>query len=164
MDPVKMISLYETLFFVSMGIAILGLALAVFFFIRFDIRTVYLLMTGKAKDETIRRMTEQNAKTGNLRYSAYGKSGSLGGAKAVSGPLSQEFSGEIKESPQVSAPEPVSETTVLGGDAAETSVLVPEDAGATAVLTREAAEPAVPNFRFEVTESTVSVNTNEKIW
>ena len=64
----ELISLFTTLAYVFMGIAILGLALAVFFFFYFDIPTVYITMTGKAKKDTIRKMEEENFKSGKLRY------------------------------------------------------------------------------------------------
>ena len=56
MNAVEMISLYGNLFYVSLAIAVVGLGLAVFFFFYFDIPTVHALMTGKAKEETIRRI------------------------------------------------------------------------------------------------------------
>lgn len=205
MNAVEMISLYGNLFYVSMAIAVVGLGLSVFFFFYFDIPTVYALMTGKAKEDTIRRMAEQNAKTGTLKnqYIHTGPTGKTG-KNGNSGPMTQNVA---RSAPQpvadgqtapLAAPEQnettilqtatqettvlggaVEETMVLGGASADTMVLNAqgpetqvlgygsEDAGATAVLSASAYAPQYGqmsnSFRFDVTESTLVIHTNEII-
>ena len=183
------IELYGTLFYISMAVAAVGLGLAVFFFFYFDIPTVHALMTGKAKEETIRRMAEQNAKTGNLRkqHIYTGPTGRTGKTKSTgnTGPLTQN----VAQPPAQKAPAPgqtdslavperyetsvlqtpAQETTVLRDDVAQTQLLRQEnmDAGATAVLSNAPAYTPAPQvsggFRFVVTESTMVIHTDEII-
>lgn len=150
MSAVELISLYRTLFFVSLGIALLGLVLAVFFFFFFDIRTVYAMMTGRAKEQTVRRMAEQNAKTGNLRkqHIHTGPTGETGQTKG---------SAKVEVLIQPEAPA-ASETVVLQPDTAgETVVLENSTADETAVLS------AHSGFCFDLTETTLVIHTNEII-
>jgi len=162
MTAAELISLYDTLFNVSLCIALLGLGLSVFLFFYFDIRTVYALMTGKAKQETIRRMAEQNAKTGNLRnqYLHTGPTGRTG-KTGKSGPLG--FTGSLTEqiapTPVQQAVEP--ETAVLVEDVVmETNVL--NAASAQTVETAVLSTPA-NQFRFLLTENTLVIHTDEII-
>ena len=185
MNAVELIALYGNLFYVSVGIAVVGLGLAIFFFFYFDIPTVYALMTGKAKEDTIRRMAEQNAKTGNLR-NPYGVTGK-NKAPGSTGPLTQNVSQPVQHTIQspvsdqtvpLAEPEryetsvlqtPVAETTILRDDAPETQILGYEpEAGATAVLDKapyvnEPVAPAYSDFRFTLTENTLVIHTNEII-
>lgn len=184
MNAVEQISLFNTLFYVSMGLAIAGLALAVFFFFYFDIPRVYAMMTGKAKRDTIRKMEEQNAMTGRLRANYTGYTGETGdpartgklGRTGRTGKTGQVRNVEI----QHPAPVPVQsyqeaaapETAVLQAYAPETEVLY-ENAGETAILggapvQQDAGETAVlkhdlDGFRFQVTETTLVIHTNEII-
>lgn len=201
MNAVEMISLYSNLFYVSMAVAVVGLGLAVFFFFYFDIPTVHALMTGKAKEDTIRRMAEQNAKTGTLKnqYMHTGPTGRTGKTKAtgntgaltenVAQPQVQQqpvYSGQTAPLSQSDGSETsvlqtqAQETTILSNEVPETQVLyygsaetgvLSDEAGATAVLSAPAAfapqtpaqAPVPAGFRFEVTESTLVIHTNEII-
>ena len=51
MNAAESIKLYNTLFYVCLAVAILALLLAVILFFALDIRTVFALMTGTAKQE-----------------------------------------------------------------------------------------------------------------
>lgn len=169
MDAVELIELYSTLFYVFLGIAAFGLVLAVFFFFYFDIPAVRAMMTGKAKQETIRRMEEKNAMTGSLRFQYPGNSGdvSRGGNNRRSGRTgrtSQPGAPQVSQSnpsPAHSEPETsilqdtVNETVVLGGANAQPS---DRQSGHTAILNRSDS-----SFRFEITQSTVVIHTDEII-
>lgn len=187
MDAVELISLYSTLFYVFLGIAALGLALAVFFFFYFDIPTVYSMITGKAKEQTIQRLQEKNAKTGNLRFQypshtgdmKTGHTGRIGLSRRLtkserlkknghSGDLGGE-SGNVTSTQvadilmQAAEPETavlqaeVSETSVLGGAAAQTQQ--DDEVGQTETLQPKAAV----KFRFDVTQTDVLIHTEETI-
>lgn len=160
MDAVQLIELYEVLFYVSLVLTVLGLGLAVFFFIYFDIRTAFAMETGKARNDTVRRMMEQNAKTGNLRNIYTGNTGKTGatgrtGSKRIThpAPKAEELSWQ--------APASV-ETTVLQPRAMEETTLLQSQ-------TEEAAEETVmlkrntSGFRFQLTENTVVIHTDELI-
>lgn len=162
MSAIELIALYKRLFYVSLGVAVLGLVLAVFFFFFFDIRTVYALMTGKAKEKTVRRMAEQNAKTGNLRNQHIhtgptGKTGRTGPktAPAVAQPQAQATPAMAVQ------PEPAAETAVLQPEAGETSVLQSDEAmGQTSILEKPDTKGS---YRFDVTENTLVIHTDEII-
>lgn len=165
MNEIQLISLYSTLFYVSMAVAIVGLGLAVFFFWFFDIPTVYALMTGKAKENTIRRMAEQNAKTGTLRnqHIHTGPTGRTGKTKS-SAELVQQPQPAVEQTVPAAEPE-IDETSVLQ-NSVETVVLNQSgaDAGETALLSAAPAPDPVPaGFRFCVTESTIVIHTDEMI-
>ena len=67
MESTQTMELFNTLFYVSLTIAILGLIAAVSLFFLFDIPTVFALMTGRAKKKTIERMISQSGKGESLR-------------------------------------------------------------------------------------------------
>lgn len=170
MDATAQISLYTTLFYVSVGITVLGFVLAVFFFFFFDIPAVFAMMTGRAKKETIRRMEEQNAKTGNLRFQypsgGLGKSGRTGGKtgrteKTAKTARTAEFP---SPPPAVPTQEPRAETSVLQRPTMETTVLNNE-AGQTMPLNMPPQpKPQRPSpIPFRMTENTLVIHTDEMI-
>ena len=158
----------------------------IFFFFYFDIRSVYALMTGKAKRQTIERMAQNHNRTGRLQP----VSGSVRDPSipVVQNPLTERTSTQAKSDSTQQAPvyaakaETVSlgmtpdtavlngtpDTTILGGTP-ETMVLNAVDAtapaaGDTMVLSAQPAiAPVVPSIRFDVTESTLVIHTNEII-
>lgn len=177
------ISLLNTLFYVSMAVAVMGLVLAIFFFFYFDIPTVYAMMTGKARKETVRRMEEQNARTGRLRTvhghtEKTGKTGKIG-KTGRTGMTGKVRSAEVAHpaapayQPQPAAYQDRMETSVLSQAAPETNVLGSTTAE-TAMLNRPApaaqesnqttilhqAAPAIP---FYMTETTLVIHTDEII-
>lgn len=74
----RLISIYHTGFVVSAILLVAGILLAILFFFIFDIRTIFLIRTGKAKQQTIDEMKEKNLQTGRLSTgSPYTPSGEL---------------------------------------------------------------------------------------
>lgn len=65
----RSIELYRLGFRISLIVAIVGCILMILFFLRFDIKTVFLIKTGRAKAKTVHKMQEANQKTGKLRDS-----------------------------------------------------------------------------------------------
>lgn len=66
-NTTQLMELYSTCFTVSMVITIAAAALAVFLFFRFNIRGIYAIRSGRAKQREIREMEERNRRTGKLR-------------------------------------------------------------------------------------------------
>ena len=181
------ISLFNTLFYVFMGITALGLILSVLFFFYFDIPMVFSMMTGRAKEKTIQRMQEKNAKTGNIRYQypnhtgdiktgRTGRTGRTGQSKRLEESerriKTEELSGleEAAAKAQVAhilaqAEEP--ETAVLETLASETEVLnvaVPQYSNGDELGQTEMLQPKVAlNFRFDVTQAVMLTHTEERI-
>ena len=74
----RLISIYHTGFVVSAILLVAGILLAILFFFLFDIRTIFLIRTGRAKQQTIDEMKEKNLQTGRLGVdSPYTPSGEL---------------------------------------------------------------------------------------
>lgn len=188
MDAAQKMALFGNLALVFTAIAIIGLGLSIFFFFFFDIRSVYALMTGKAKRQTIERMAQNNSRTGRLQPVS-------GSVRDPSIPVVQNPvmapTADMRSAPENPAPAPVyaakaetvglgatpdttvlsvtPDTTVLGGSP-ETMVLnAPAPvAGETMILTEQPAAapapaPAQPKIRFDITESTLVIHTNEII-
>lgn len=173
MDAYEKMNLFQNLFYVAAAVAGLGLGLAIFFFFFFDIRTVFAFLTGSAKRKTIERMEEQHSRTGRL-YHQMGHTGETGrtgntgkiGANRVVHPTPPPQT--VETAPIAASALP--ETMVLSGNAAETSVLNADRSDETQVLSSRQTEssaaptvPVVPPIRFELTESTILIHTNEII-
>lgn len=80
MQANQLISLYSTLYYVSMGLCIFGFVLSVLFFFVFDIRKVYTQITGRGKDKLMKRSAKDHSnsdKAQKNRNSAGIKSGDL---------------------------------------------------------------------------------------
>lgn len=74
----QLISLYHTGFIASAVLMVMGLVLAVLFFFLFDIRNIFLIRSGRAKQKTIEDMQARNLKTGKLSAATpYTDSGEL---------------------------------------------------------------------------------------
>ena len=164
MGETSNMELFQNLFYVSTAVAIMGLGLSVFFFFYFDIRNVYALMTGKAKRQTIERMAEQNAKTGHLRSTTANIRDTQ--TPRIQHP-SKPVTAEVQPMAQMSREQFCDETTILS-DCNETTVLkqepsniddVCEEAGATTILAPS--NPIQSDIRFDITESTMVINTDE---
>lgn len=140
-----LIRLYQTCFYACMAVTILGLVCAVFFFFKFDIRTIIEIRTGRAAKRAIRKMAEANAMTGRLRAEDM---------DFTTGGLQTGRSGPITGSGQT-APlaVPANETTPL----AQAQPVQAPNAGLPPA-------PAVkPGFAFAVTQSVMLIHTQEQI-
>jgi len=196
MDTMNDITLFQNLVYVSYAVMALGLGLAIFFFFYFKIPDVFMMMTGRAKKETVQRIAEENFKTGKLRMGPITgstkqsgklkKTGRTGSLAAVhisdTGPVTNTPAA-VEQATETSVLDQVAETSVLDQVAetsvldqvAETSVLaqsntsVPEvEAAAVPVPEQTSAETSVlvrqqPSIRFDVTESTIVIHTDEKV-
>lgn len=137
---VVLIGIYRTCFYICLGVMLLGLSSAVILFFKFDIKTIFLIRTGRAARQTIRKMAETNARTGRLQAGDeldYTSGGLTGGDM----------------------------TTPLGASAASSSteaVVTPQ----TTPIEQPLSPPPQqlrPGFRFEVTQSLILVHTQEQI-
>ena len=192
MDAVEQMNLFGTLFYVSMGVAILGFLLAVILFFLFDIRNVYAMMTGKAQKRSEAQMREKNKTAGSIRMSAKEANVGVVPSFETTGDLRQR-TGKVKSENGFQELEAVShsaesETTVLHPEEAETAVLqqpAPQKTTfyETSVLkpkTEAAQEDELSSvdfgattllsknkrplpIRFEIIEAVTEVHSNERI-
>lgn len=73
----QLIAIYHTGFIVSIIVMFIGLALAVLFFFLFDIKNIFMIRTGRAKQKSIADMQQRNLQTGKLSSSPYTDSGEI---------------------------------------------------------------------------------------
>ena len=63
----EVIGLYDLLFWLSLGLAGIGLVFSIVTFFVFDIRTIFAIKTGHAEKVSMQKTTEKNAATGQLK-------------------------------------------------------------------------------------------------
>lgn len=61
------INMFQTLFYVCLGLCIILLIFSVIFFFKFGIRNIFNARTGRSVRKTVRSMAEKNAHTGPLK-------------------------------------------------------------------------------------------------
>lgn len=176
MEAIARIALFNNLFYVCAGTAVISLFLAVFFFIQFDIPSVYAAMTGKSRKRSIQRMQAQS-RAGKSMHSRVRRKPATGapptGQTGHAPPRKQpdrpakpprpEPKPEPKTEPRTE-PAARPETGVLKMDTPETQVLHPLQEP-EAPVTEQLAPTALPEKRitFRITENTISVHTDEWI-
>lgn len=76
MDSIEKISLFKTLFYISLITAIVFLVLSIVLFFVFKIPQIYMMRTGRAQKKSIEKMKKINSETGRLEsVSNNGKKG-----------------------------------------------------------------------------------------
>lgn len=181
-NTTQLMELYSTCFTVSMVITIAAAALAVFLFFKFNIRGIYAIRSGRAKQREIREMEERNQRTGKLRADNefdFDSTGSRDNSTVKTGPTKSSGrktagagktgstggrrSGRIRgrtgsTGGTAKTQQPSSETAVLHGtNSAE------HHANDTLPLSEPLQARTVQGFRFDITEYTAVVHTDEII-
>ena len=169
MEAIARIALFNNLFYVCAGRAVISLFLAVFFFIQFDIPSVYAAMTGKSRKRSIQRMQSQSraGKSMHSRVRRRPQTGSLEGQSGQVAPAPQPQRQERPSAPPGPEPETRPETGVLKMETPETQVLQPEPSPqADQPPAEEVLAPTEFLGRrdtFQITENTICVHTDEWI-
>lgn len=182
----QLISLYHTGFIVCLCLAVLSAILSIVLFFVLDIRGVFDFMTGRAEKRTIRKMQEENAKTGKLReeYHDPGSSDELyrtpsGSIPPVIYPVTEpantgtEKTEKMYQTADAGSEETTllaenagdEETTLLNsgeGSFGETVLLTPE-LEQTLVSAEEEKEKQNPSRKFIITKENIWIHTNELI-
>ena len=70
MDSIEKISLFKTLFYISLITAIVLLVLSIVLFFVFKIPQIYMIRTGRAQKKSIEKMKKINSETGRLASSS----------------------------------------------------------------------------------------------
>lgn len=178
----QLINIYHTGFIVCVVLFVIGVLLAVACFFLFDIRNIFMLRTGRAKQRTIEEMQARNQKTGKLSSDVpYTDSGSLKGPSTgkrgkKSGALKVEPKRPVSIEPPQAAPKKqlgteltanADKTLMQGGEVKQMADQIHLDPLETEVLTsaQKSAAPvnASPGFRFTITERTIVTHTTESI-
>ena len=169
MEAIARITLFNNLFYVCAGIAVLSLLLAVYFFIQFDIPSVYPALTGKKRKPRIQRMRAQS-QAGTTMHSRVRRKPSSG-----TPPTGQTAPPQKRPEPPAEPPRPEPgpkpaprpETGVLKVETQQTQVLKPMGKEKKAPITEELAPTELLTgrqpFAFLITENTICVHTDEWI-
>lgn len=173
MEAIARITLFNNLFYVCAGIAVLSLLLAVYFFIQFDIPSVYAALTGKKRKRSIQRMRAQS-QAGKTMHSRVRRKPSSG-----TPPTGQTVPPRKRPEPPAEPPRPEPkpepgpkpaqrpETGVLKVETPQTQVLPPMGQEKKAPITEELAPTELLTgrqpFAFLITENTICVHTDEWI-
>ena len=188
MNAVEKIALFDNLFFVFVGLAIVGLIFAVFFFFFFDIPKVFSLITGRNRKQALEQMQDRSVSGKSLRS----RGDTSTQLKRPAQPLAE--SGELTATDltplrdQPAAPPDVTDETVLLNNTVETTVLTEEkpdavydkpdttvlnpsmrsrpmreEEGATALLTRRESNQDLSGLNFSITEEILFIHTDEVI-
>ena len=186
------ITLYQNIFYICAAVAIVSLIATVLFFFLFDIPTVFALNTGRAKKKTVEKIQKMSS-GGSARavsgkpYEAPVKSPVTPAGAQEYSVISGSYAGDVRGEETMPLAQEEG-TTLLNNEAetsllrneAETSVLRNEaetsllsHSGKTFQLFRDNQEESPetgllkkapnPNWRFEVFESTIMINTDELI-
>lgn len=168
MEAIARITLFNNLFYVCAGIAVLSLLLAVYFFIQFDIPSVYAALTGKKRKRSIQRMRAQS-QAGKTMHSRVRRKPSSGTPPTGQTAPPQKRPEPPAEPPRPEpGPEPAQrpETGVLKMDTPETQVLPPVQKPSAPVTEQLAPTELLTGrqpFAFLITENTICVHTDEWI-
>ena len=168
-ETAKLLKLLETGFIVCLFLTIVFFLISIILFFVFNIKQVYMILSGKAAKRDIRKLEEENFNTGRLS-----KYQSRGLYRTDSLELSQEFSKtqqmDAYEQQQevVSVPQQqynVNSTTVLGQN--ETTVLNGNEttvlnAGETTVLSQNT-QITHHNRMFSIIKNEMLIHTEEVI-
>lgn len=158
MIDMDLLSFFNTAFVICLAMTILFFVISVVLFFLFDIKTIYMIRSGRAQARTVKEMEEINSSTGRLRPGT--KSGEKNKKKKeqkapVIQPPSQPQTDGIgyANAPVQSAYEPESESSTTerlsSGDEVQTSDLPAfDDSSQTTVLQQEA-ETSVLNIEAE---------------
>ena len=142
MNAVEKIALFDNLFYVFMGLAIVGLIFAVFFFFFFDIPKIFSLITGRNKKHALEQMQDRSMSGKSLRSKAATSTrlkrpvdmdgntdGLTRGNTAAFAPKVENLSAVKKEAEtppdeqQTTVLDSAQETTVLSDEEQQTTVL-----------------------------------------
>lgn len=66
MNPSDLVDLYTTGFRICLAITLIALAVAVYLFIKLDIRTVFMLVSGRKRKKTIKQLSEAQERTDQI--------------------------------------------------------------------------------------------------
>ena len=158
MIDMDLLSFFNTAFVICLAMTILFFVISVVLFFLFDIKTIYMIRSGRAQARTVKEMEEINSSTGRLRPGT--KSGEKNKKKKeqkapVIQPPSQPQTDSIGyvNAPVQSAYEPESDSSTTerlsSGDEVQTSDLPAfDDSSQTTVLQQEA-ETSVLNIEAE---------------
>lgn len=151
-----LISVLNIAFIICLAMTILFFVISVVLFFLFDIRTIYMIRSGRAQAKTVKEMQEINSSTGRLRVGGKTQTGGLKKVKKKKDVIQLPGQAPAQEAdyyaPDVQQQGEGYETTERLGDAAETTALdapMFDDAAETSVLLPEAetsvlSQPAAP--------------------
>lgn len=175
------ISVLNTAYIICLAMAILFFVISVVLFFLFDIRTIYMIRSGRAQAKTVKEMQEINASTGRLRVAGKTQTGSMKKEKPHQNVI-QPPSPAVNQTPAQPAADYPQEEDYSEGyatteklpapDAAAAEVLPTFDGGEDTTVLRNYAETSVlasneakpsPTIYFDVIKKIALCDTEEII-
>jgi len=161
------IQVYSTGFTVSMVVAILGAISSVALFFLYDIKTIFLIRTGRAQKLSEKKIAEHNAATGSLKadYSFdYETSQLRSGRRRKTGRTASQTGVTARQKQATgqmaaSAAPAVEETTMLQRINPENPVSV----GGIPITDGATSYPVTPRQGFKIIENTMVIHTHEVV-
>lgn len=163
------IDLFNTLFYVCLGLCIFCLILSIIFFFKFDIVNIFNARTGRSVKKTVQHMEEINARTGQLRRpTGRGNTGTLSRSGNI---VNSKKLGSVRKvkMEDIIQPPPGSSNVPLSPEVGATEVL---SVGETEVLnqmeqitTREMAQQEVNESygMFRIEKYVLCIHTDEVV-
>ncbi len=152
MDAQSMIEIYRTGFYISSAIAVLGFCLAVLFFFRFHIRSVWAIRTGKAQRDAVKALQQSSRSDGRMRKEEKQRELSTEEMAGTEAEATEAL--KMTELTDYGSTHDLEQTTVLGPDK------IP-DFGMTLDLGSQLS--TVPAGSFLITQEVVLIHTTEAI-
>ena len=161
MEALESIKIYQNLVYVSIAVAVIGLGLSVFFFFYFNIPGVFQLMTGRGKKDKLKKISEENFKTGRIRFHSVtgpttGPKNNKGHTGSIAAIHIQSESGAVKQQIEEA---PLEETSVLETPVEQTTMLHKEEQ----TVPIESVTVPQSSTSFCVVEQTMLIHTDEQV-
>lgn len=174
MDAQALIEIYQTGFYASAATAALGLMLAVFFFFRFRINSVWAIRTGRAQRKAVQELQEASRSDGRMRKDEKRRQMTT---EEMAGTEAESTEPLEKKEVQEQSPPQWTETVLLSTEGenilpketlsfGETEVLAQTgELNQTSVLSETAPleKERQPADDFLITQEVVLIHTTEKI-
>ena len=177
MNPSDLVDLYTTGFRICLAITLIALAVAVYLFIKLDIRSVFMLVSGRKRKKTIKQLSEAQERTDQIGPAMpnldFGNTGGIGntGNTGGTGKLARSRVGGLfrrsGRSGELSPPtQPGMDTMPLSAAGESPGANSANLDTAQMADVEVAAKPlgsAAQRIGFKVTERTLVIHTNELI-
>jgi hypothetical protein len=168
MNPSDLVDLYTTGFRICLAITLIALAVAVYLFIKLDIRSVFMLVSGRKRKKTIKQLSEAQERTDqigpampNLDFGNTGGTGKL--ARSRVGGLFRRSGRSGELSPPTQPGMDTMPLSAAGESPGANSANLDTAQMADVEVAAKPLGSAAQRIGFKVTERTLVIHTNELI-
>jgi hypothetical protein len=168
MNPSDLVDLYTTGFRICLAITLIALAVAVYLFIKLDIRTVFMLVSGRKRKKTIKQLSEAQERTDQIGPAMpnldFGNTGGTGRtARSRVGGLFRRSGRSGELSPPTQPGMDTMPLSAAGESPGANSANLDTAQMADVEVAAKPLGSAAQRIGFKVTERTLVIHTNELI-